>query len=90
VKSPFAVSLGVTGFGVAPAGSPVKETGRFVLAVSRAKAPVSRIDLADGRTETVLDLPRGDYELELSFVGASDVPLMKAAPLRVSVVRNGS
>lgn len=89
VKSPFAISLGVAGYGVAPAGSTVKDTGRFVIAVTRAKAPVQRIDLADGRTETVLDLPRGDYELELSFVGAGDAALMKAAPLRVSVVRNG-
>ncbi len=87
VKSPFVVSLGVAGFGVAPAGSAVKETGRFVLAVTRAKAPVARIDLSDGRTETVLDLPRGDYELELAFVGAGDAALLRAAPLRVQVVK---
>lgn len=89
VKSPFAISLGVAGWGVAPVGSAVKDTGRFVLAVTRAKAPVSRIDLTDGRTETVLDLPRGDYEIELSFVGAGETTLMKAVPLRVSVVKNG-
>ena len=89
VKSPFAISLGVTGFGVAPAGSAVKDTGHFVLTVMRAKAPVARIDLADGRTETVLDLARGDYEIELNFVGAGDATLIKAAPLRVTVTRGG-
>jgi hypothetical protein len=88
VKSPFVVSLGVAGFGVAPAGSAVKDTGRFVLAVTRAKAAVARIDLADGRTETMLDLPRGDYELELSFVGANEAALLKAAPLRLQVVKS--
>jgi hypothetical protein len=89
VRSPFVISLGVAGYGVAPSGSTVKDTGRFVLNVVRAKAPVSRIDLADGRTETVLDLPRGDYELELSFVGTGETALLKAAPMHVSVVKSG-
>ena len=35
-----------------------------------------------------MDLPRGDYELEVSFVGTGDTTLLKAAPLRVPVGRN--
>jgi hypothetical protein len=86
VTSPFLVSLGVTGFGVAPAGSKLRDTGHFALAVRDGK-PGSRTVLADGRTETMLDLPRGEHELEVAFLGADGVVLLTGAPVRVVVQR---
>jgi hypothetical protein len=87
VASPFVVSLGVGGLGVAPAGTAVKDTGHFALLVSRGGAVVQRHVLGDGRTELLLDLPRGDYEVEPRFLDAQGQVLLKAAPLRLSVTR---
>ncbi|MBT9501801.1 MAG: DUF4399 domain-containing protein [Burkholderiaceae bacterium] len=88
VASPFVLSLGVIGFGVAPAGQSIAETGHFELIVSgRGGAPSQRVLLADGRTEAMLDLPRGDYEIELRLLDGSGAVLLKAPPLKVPVVR---
>jgi Domain of unknown function (DUF4399) len=87
VTSPVAVSLGVTGFGVAPAGSAAKDSGHFVLSVTKNKQPVARLVLADGRTETLLDLPRGDYELELSFLAPDGKLLLIAPPMLLPIVK---
>jgi len=87
VASPFTVSFGVTGLGVAPADKKVKDTGHFVLNVVRPGAPPARSVLSDGRTETVLDLPRGDYTLETTFEDADGATLLKAAPLRITVTK---
>ena len=89
LASPFVVSLGVAGFGVAPAGSAVKDSGYFALTVSKHKSQVTQLVLADGRTETLLDLPRGDYDIELSFLSPDGKPLLKAPPLQVQVVKQG-
>jgi hypothetical protein len=86
VTSPFELSFGVIGLGVAPAGTTIEDTGHFVLRVTRGGVPVSSIDLADGRTETLLDLPRGEYVLELIFADAEGTPLLKGEPLRVPVM----
>jgi hypothetical protein len=87
--SPVAVSLGVTGFGVAPAGSAAKDNGHFVLNVTKNKLPVSRLVLADGRTETLLDLPRGDYEIEVAFLAPDGKLLLKAPAMQVPIVKQG-
>jgi Domain of unknown function (DUF4399) len=87
--SPLVVSLGVTGFGVAPADSAVKDAGHFVLSVTKNKQPVSHLVLADGRTETLLDLPRGDYEAELDFLAPDGKPLLKAPTLQLQIVKQG-
>ena len=88
VVSPLTVSLGVVGLGVAPAGSKLKDSGHFALLISgRGGAPSQRLVLADGRTEALLDLPRGEYELEPRFLDAEGQVLLKAAPLRLSVTR---
>jgi Domain of unknown function (DUF4399) len=87
LTSPVAVSLGVTGFGVAPAGSSVKDTGHFVLSVTKNRQVVSRLVLADGRTETLLDLPRGEYELEPGFLAADGKLLLSAPPMQLSIVK---
>jgi Domain of unknown function (DUF4399) len=88
LTSPFVVSLGVLGLGVAPAGSATKDTGHFALSVSRNKQPVAQLDLADGRTETLLDLPRGDYDIELQFLTNDGKPLLKTTQ-PVSVIKQG-
>ena len=86
VGTPRLVNLGVIGFGFAPAGSPVKDAGYFVLNVSKNKVPVSTVALKDGETETVVDLPLGDYELEVVFMAVDGKRLLKDE-LAISVVR---
>ncbi len=89
LNSPLVVSLGVIGFGVAPAGSAAKDSGHFVLSVTKNKQPVSHLVLADGRTETLLDLPRGDYDVEIGFLAPDGKPLLKSAPLQLQIVKQG-
>ena len=87
VDSPFVISLGVLGFGVAPANSAVKETGHFVLAFRQNGSAVKSVALNDGRTETVVELPRGPYELDLRFVGADGATLLTGVTMALTVAR---
>ena len=88
VSSPFVLSLGVMGLGVAPAGSKAKDSGHFAYGVStRAGVPVLRQELSDGRTEALVELPRGDYQVELQFLGNDGSVLLRSAPLQVNVVK---
>ncbi|MEF8749803.1 MAG: DUF4399 domain-containing protein [Candidatus Accumulibacter propinquus] len=84
--SPFLVKLGVMGFGVAPAGSVVKDAGYFVLNVSRNGIPVTSVSLKNGETEAVLDLASGDYDLAVEFLGVDGGRLLKEE-LPIAVVR---
>jgi hypothetical protein len=81
------LSLGVIGFGVAPADKPVKDTGHFAVMISQGGKIVGQYVWNDGRTESVLDLPRGDVDLETSFLGADGKTLMQGQPLRLTVAR---
>lgn len=90
LASPFVASLGVAGFGVAPAGSKVKDSGHFSFVVSRAKTPVATYELVDGRTETLVVLANGEYELDLAFVGSDGVTLLRAPTQRLVVVRQNN
>ena len=87
VDSPFVISLGVLGFGVAPANTPVKDSGHFMLQFRQGGTALKSIDLADGRTESVVELPRGAYEMELRFVGADGVALLPPLTLPITVAR---
>lgn len=87
VNSPFVLSLGVLGLGVAPAGAKVKDAGYFVITVTQGSTVLQQRALTDGRTETLLDLPRGDYELGLGFLDGGGKPLLKPAMLRLKVAR---
>ncbi|CAN5244274.1 hypothetical protein BH11PSE10_BH11PSE10_01970 [soil metagenome] len=87
VISPFVISLGAVGMGVAPAGAKIKDAGYFVITVSRGGALIQTLALSDGRTETVIDLPKGEYELGLSLLDGGGAPLLKAATKRISVTR---
>jgi hypothetical protein len=90
VSSPFTLSLGVlgAGFGVAPSGTAIKDTGHFRLAFVQKGGTVLRQSLADGRTEAIVDLPVGDFELQLELHDGAGNLLVKGAPLRFSVNRH--
>lgn len=91
VSSPFTVSLGVlgAGLGVAPAGTNIKDTGHFVLAFSpRGGGAVQRQNLVDGRTEAIVDLGLGEYELQVTLQDGAGNTLLKSAPLKLAVNRH--
>ena len=90
VSSPFTLSLGVlgTGLGVAPAGTDIKDTGHFRLAISQKGNAVQRQALADGRSEAIVDVPLGEYEVVVSLHDGTGNLLLKGAPLRLNVTRH--
>lgn len=87
VASPFVLSLGVTGLSVAPAAARLKDSGHFLIELAQAGGANRRIELSEGRTEVLLDLPRGEHELMLRFVDSDGALLLRAEPLRLSVIR---
>lgn len=88
VTSPFVLSLGAVGFGIAPATQKVKDTGHFAITISsKGGAQVQRQVLSDGRTEALVDLPRGDYEIDLRLLDGEGTQLLRASPLRFTVQR---
>jgi Domain of unknown function (DUF4399) len=87
VTSPMRLSLGAVGFGIAPADKAVTDTGHFALTVVQAGKPVARHVWSDGRTEAVLDLPRGEVELQPALLAADGQPLLQGEPVRLTVVR---
>lgn len=89
VSSPFTLSLGVlgAGLGVAPAGSDIKDTGHFRLAFNQKGNTVLRQTLTDGRTEAIVDLPVGDYDVTVSLHDGAGNMMLKNAPLKFSVNR---
>ena len=90
VASPFTLSLGVlgAGLGVAPAGTEIKDTGHFRLAFNQKGNTVQRQSLTDGRSEAIVDLPLGDYEVVVSLHDGAGNPLLKGAPVKFSVNRH--
>ncbi|MBI3349547.1 MAG: DUF4399 domain-containing protein, partial [Burkholderiales bacterium] len=90
VSSPFTLSLGVlgAGLGVAPAGTEIKDTGHFRLAFNQKGNTVQRQALTDGRTEAVVDLPLGDYDVVVTLHDGAGNPLLKGAPIKFSVNRH--
>lgn len=82
------LSLGAAGFGIAPADNAVKGTGHFAVGVLQGGKLVARHVWIDGRTEAVLDLPRGEVELQLSLLAADGKPLLQGEPLRLAVLRS--
>jgi Domain of unknown function (DUF4399) len=86
--SPMRLSLGAAGFGIAPADREVKDTGHFAVTVVQAGKTVARHVWSDGRTEAVLDLPRGDVELQPALLAADGKTLLQGEPLRVTILRS--
>ena len=87
VVSPIRLSVGVAGLGVAPSEKAVKDTGHFALTVMQGGKTVARHVWSDGRTESVLDLPRGEVELQLDFLAADGKLLLPGHPVRFAVLK---
>ena len=82
VHGPVTVRFGLSGMGVAPAGSRVENTGHHHLIID---APLPALDqplpkdethlhFGRGQTETVLTLAPGEHTLQLVFGDANHIP----------------
>ncbi len=75
VKGPVKVVMGLSGMGVAPAGTDAESTGHHHILVNVDKVddslPIPMDEkhrhFGKGQTEAVLDLPPGKYTLQLAF-----------------------
>jgi hypothetical protein len=81
VSSPVTVRFGLSGMGVAPAGSDVANTGHHHLLLDLDELmdrPLPKnanvIHFGGGQTETVLSLPPGEHRLQLLLGNASHIP----------------
>jgi hypothetical protein len=84
VKSPFLVQFGLSGLGVAPAGTEKDGTGHHHLFIDTtfsaadAGAPIPKDDkhlhFGNGQTEAMVTLPPGKHTLQLVFANWSHVP----------------
>lgn len=90
VESPFKVIFGLSGMGVAPAGTEKKNTGHHHLLINRAPlgegedgkeeyeygipADEHHVHFGGGQTETVLDLASGTHTLQMVLGDLNHVP----------------
>lgn len=84
VMSPFKVQFGLTGMGVAPAGSQNPNTGHHHLLIDTQLSPeqmkqpipadAQHRHFGGGQTEAVLMLPAGQHTLQLVFADGSHIP----------------
>ena len=90
VSVPFKVIFGLSGMGVAPAGTETENTGHHHLLIDRPPlgsgedgtqeldyglpADAQHIHFGGGQTETILDLPPGKHTLQLVFGDLNHVP----------------
>jgi hypothetical protein len=87
VTSPFKVQFGLTGMGVAPAGSQNPNTGHHHLLIDtqlppeQMKQPIpadaEHRHFGGGQTEVVLMLPAGQHTLQLVFADGSHIPIIR-------------
>jgi len=84
VGEEFKVQFGLSGMGVAPAGTQVKNTGHHHLLINTDLAeidftrPLPSTDqikhFGGGQTETVLTLPKGEHHLQLLLGNYAHIP----------------
>lgn len=82
VSSPFKVSFGLQGMGVAPAGVDKPNTGHHHLIIDDKLADYAKpipkdshhMHFGGGQTETTLDLPPGKHTLQLILGDKGHVP----------------
>jgi hypothetical protein len=84
VTSPFKVQFGLTGMGVAPAGSQNPNTGHHHLLIDTQLSPeqmkqpipadAQHRHFGGGQTEAVLMLPAGQHTVQLVFADGSHIP----------------
>lgn len=82
VESPFTVRFGLKGMGVAPAGVAQADTGHHHLLINVDQPPKGEPIPSDeqhrhfggGQTQTTLDLPPGEYSLQLLLGDHRHIP----------------
>ena len=82
ISGPFAVKMGLSGMGVAPAGVEKKDTGHHHILINQKvedkMAPLPADDkhrhFGNGQTETTLTLPPGKYTLQLVLGDHNHIP----------------
>lgn len=85
VRGPVRVQFHASGFAIAHVDAKVAGTGHFRLAVLRAGQPPEVLDFRGGQTETWLNLPKGEYQLQLDLVGLDAGVLARTAPQKLVV-----
>lgn len=93
VASPFKVRFGLTGMGVAPAGTDVSETGHHHLLIDTTPmlhGPIPKdehhLHFGNGQTETELSLPPGKHTLQLLLGDKDHVPHKPAIVSREIII----
>lgn len=82
VKGPVTVRFGLSGMGVAPAGTAVPNTGHHHLIVDAPLPPLDKplpmdanhLHFGKGQTETTLNLAPGKHTLQLVLGDANHIP----------------
>ncbi|MEM1275367.1 MAG: DUF4399 domain-containing protein [Pseudomonadota bacterium] len=84
LSSPVTIQFGLTGMGVAPAGTEREHTGHHHLIINEAiegeelNEPIPLDDqhrhFGGGQTEVTLDLPAGEHTLQLVLADWSHIP----------------
>ena len=90
VQSPVKVIFGLTGMGIAPAGTEAENTGHHHLLINRAPfgegpedaemleygvyADDNHVHFGKGQTETTIDLPAGEHTLQLLLGDLNHAP----------------
>jgi hypothetical protein len=96
VSSPVRVAFGLQGYGVAPAGVTMPNTGHHHLFIDTTEvtpgAPVpaspNHIHFGGGQTETVVELEPGTHTLMLVLADANHVPFspsIQSEPITITV-----
>lgn len=92
VSSPLTVRFGLSGMGVAPAGTEKKNTGHHHLLINQKledyKSPIPSDEkhkhFGGGQTETKIDLPPGKHTLQLVLGDQNHIP--HAPPVESEVI----
>ena len=82
VESPFLIQFGLSGMGVAPAGTDRSNTGHHHLLINVDDIDLSRpipsssnhIHFGGGQTESLVDLMPGDYSMQLVLGDMTHTP----------------
>ena len=82
LESPLFIQFGLSGIGIAPAGTNRQDTGHHHLLINIDDIDLSRpipssqnhIHFGGGQTETIIDLPTGVYTLQLLLGNMSHIP----------------
>lgn len=90
VRGPVRVQFHASGFAVSHVAAQVAGTGHFRLVVLRPGKPPELLDYRGGQTETWLNLPRGDYQLQLELVGLDGGVLARGAPQKLVVAEGAA